>query len=73
MTLEEAIKINLGGLKYDGVEEIKDDGTVVLTDEAYNTQKELYGLDLREHRFADMEDIAKELRAAVKELAAKYG
>jgi len=72
MTMEEAIRINLDGLKYEGVAEIKDDGTLVLTDEAYNIQKEIYGLNLREFRFADMEDIAKELRAVGKKLIAKY-
>lgn len=72
ITLEEAIRINLNGLKWEGVEEIRDDGTVVLTDEAYDIQKELYGLDLREFRFADMEDIAKELLVASKKLIAKY-
>ena len=72
ITMEEAIKINLDGLKYEGVEEIKDDGTVVLTSEAYNIQRELYGLDLREYRFADMEDIAKELVSVGKKLIAKY-
>lgn len=73
LSLEQAIRINLEGLKYDGVEEIKKDGTIVFTDEAYKTQKELYGVDLREHRFADMEDIANELRLAGKKLVAKYG
>lgn len=72
ITMEKAIKINLDSLKYEGVEEIKDNGTVVLTDEAYNIQKELYGLDLKEFRFADMEDIGKELRTIGKKLIAKY-
>ena len=72
ITLEEAIKINLASLKCDGVEEIKDDGTVVLTDEAYKVQREFYGMDSREYRFADMEDIARELRMIVKKIAAKY-
>lgn len=72
VTLEEAIKINVDGIKHEGVEEIKDDGTVVLTDEAYGIQKELFGFDWREMRFADMEDIAKEALAAIKKLVAKY-
>ncbi|MFC1912428.1 hypothetical protein ACFLXG_04670 [Chloroflexota bacterium] len=73
ISLEEAIKINLDSLKCDGIEEIKDDGTVVLTDEAYKVQREFYGMDSREYRFADMDDIAKELRVIVKKIAAKYG
>ncbi len=73
ITLEEAIKINTDGIKQEGIEEIKDDGTVVLTDEAYSIQRELYGVDFREYRFDDMEDIAKELLAASKKVIAKYG
>lgn len=72
VTMEQAIRINLDGLKYEGVEAIKKDGTVVLTDEAYEIQKELYGLEVKEYRFADMEDIANELRAIGKKLIAKY-
>ncbi len=72
ITLEEAIKINLEGLKYEGVEELKEDGTVVVTDEAYKLHKELLGVDRREIRFADIEDVAKELVSGYKKLADKY-
>jgi hypothetical protein len=72
LTLEQAIEINLEGLKREGTQEIKPDGIVVLTDEAYRVQKKLYGMDLREFRFADMEDIGKELRAIAKKLVARY-
>jgi len=72
VTLDQAVKINLEGLKLEGIEEIKDDGTVVLTDEAYKLQKELYGFTRRELRFADMDDIAKETRTALKKLIDKY-
>jgi hypothetical protein len=72
VTLDQAVKINLEGLKLEGIEEIKDDGTVVLTDEAYKVQKELYGFTRRELRFADMDDIAKETRTALKKLIDKY-
>ena len=72
LTRERAIEINLEGLKREGTQEIKPDGTVVLTEEAYRVQKKLYGMDLREFRFADMEDIGKELRAIAKKLVARY-
>jgi len=72
ITLEQAVRINLDSLKYDGVAEIKEDGTVVLTDEAYHTGKEMYGLDVLEFRFVDLDDIAKELVTAVRKLASKY-
>jgi len=72
LTRERAIEINLEGLKREGTQEIKPDGTVVLTEEAYRVQKKLYGMDMREFRFADMEDIGKELRAIAKKLVARY-
>ena len=66
------IPINLEGLKTEGTQEIRADGTVVLTDNAYQVQKKLYGMDMREFKFADMDDIGKELRAIAKKLIAKY-
>lgn len=72
ISMKEAIKINTEGAKREGVEELKDDGTLVLTDEARNVGKELYGLDLSEVRFADMEDVGKELLAAGNKLIEKY-
>ena len=72
ITLEEAIKINLGGLKREGVEELKDDGTVVITEEAYEIHKEVLGVDWREIRFADIEDVSRELILALQKLADKH-
>ncbi len=72
LTLEEAIKINLNALKNEGIEEIKDDGTLVNTEEGYKTNKEIFGIDLREIRFADMDDVAKECVSAMKKVADKY-
>jgi len=72
LTLEKAIEINLAGLKTEGTQEIKPDGTVVLTDDAYRVQKKLYGMDMREFKFADMDDIGKELRAVAKKLITRY-
>ena len=72
LTLEEAIKINLEGCKHEGIEEIKEDGTLVSTEEGYKITKEILGVEMRELRFADMEDAAKEVVAAVKTAAKKY-
>jgi len=38
---DEAIKINLDALKCEGIEEIKDDGTLVSTEEGYQINKEI--------------------------------
>jgi len=73
ITLEEAIKINLDALKFEGIEEIKDDGTLVSTEEGYEINKEILGVDLREVKFADMEDVSKEIVLALRKAAEKYG
>ena len=72
ITMEQAIKINVDGAKFEGVEEIKSDGTLVVTDEAYKITKELLGLEIRAVRPADSLEQAKEVVAAFKKLADKY-
>jgi len=72
ITLEEAIKINLESLKREGIEEIKEDGTLVSTEEGYEINKEILGVDLREVKFADMEDVSKEVILALRKAAEKY-
>ena len=73
LTLEQAIKINVEGAKSEGVEEIRKDGTLVLTDEARQITKKLLGVELREFKPAEVEDVAKELLPAFKKLGDKYG
>jgi len=72
LTLEQAIKINVDDAKFEGVEEIKDDGTLVLTDEANKITKKLLGVELREYSASNVEDVVKELQPAFKKLADKY-
>ncbi|GAH52428.1 unnamed protein product, partial [marine sediment metagenome] len=45
LSLEEAIRINVESMRYEGIEEIKDDGTVVATDEARAIAKEMLEID----------------------------
>jgi hypothetical protein len=72
ITLEEAIRINLEGLKHEGVEKLKEDGTVVITEEAYQVHKEILGVDWREIHFNDMEEVSNELMSALQKLADKH-
>ncbi|HHY39305.1 MAG TPA: hypothetical protein GX507_10315 [Clostridia bacterium] len=64
ITLEEAVSINKEAQKFDGVEEIRDDGTVVFTDKAYKVMKDVLGYDCRVLALEDAEEAAKELRRA---------
>ena len=71
--MEEAIKINTDGLKWDGYQEIKDDGTMIFTREACEVYQELLEIDIdRQFRLEDAEERAKELLSAYKSLTEKY-
>ncbi len=72
LTLEQAVGISKESLKWCGVEEIKDDGTVVYTDEAYSTAKELLGYDCKEIQFDEVEQWAKELTASLERIIQKF-
>lgn len=73
ITMEQAIKINLDSLRFEGLEELKDDGTVVVTEEGRRYCKEILGLDYPEVRFADMDDMAKEIISVYKKIGDKHG
>ncbi len=72
LTLEEAQRINIEDCKFEGVEDMKEDGTLVFTEEARQVMKEIFGMTHTELRFDEMEDRSKEIIAAYKKLAAKY-
>ena len=73
ITMEEAIKINVEAAKHEGLKEIKDDGTIVVTDEAYKITKSILGFDCREIRPEDIEQWAKQLVTTFQKLGVKYG
>ena len=73
LTIEEAIQINKDALKFDGIEEIKDDGTIVFTQESRRLHKEWLGSDIGEDlRLNDVEERAKEMISLIKKLAKKH-
>ena len=73
ITLEEAIQVNLEGLKFDGIEEIKDDGTIVFTEKSRQLTKEWLGADIgQDLRLEDCDERAKEVMSLTMKLAAKY-
>lgn len=71
ITLEEAVAINEGGQRSDGIEQIEDDGTVVYTDKAVQIVKEILGYDLAPLQFDDCDERAEELIACFKARAGK--
>ena len=67
LTLEKAIEINKAAEKFDGIEKIKDDGTIVFTNTTYSIMKEL-GYDCRELSFDDLESRGRELATLIEKL-----
>jgi len=73
ITREKAIQINEEAQKWDGIEKIKEDGTVVFMDEAYTTFKNLLGYDCKTMKIGEIEMRAKELSTLFKNFAIKHG
>lgn len=68
VSMEEAVKINTDGMKHEGIEEIKDDGTVVFTEKACRLIKKTYGFDYRELRLVDADDRCEQILSVYKKL-----
>ncbi len=73
VTLEEAVKVNLDALKFDGIEEIKEDGTVVFTAETRKLTGEWMGTDVgQDLRLEDAAERAREITALTRRVADRY-
>ncbi len=73
MTLEEARNLMLEAQQYDGIQEILDNGDIVLTDEAHATFKEMLNYNYKVLTIEDSFEQAKELRIKFEEFATKNG
>jgi len=72
ITLEEAVKINEEAQKLDGIEKIKDDGTVVFTERSVTIMEELMGYKCKELKLSECEEKARGLLFAYKQFVDKY-
>ena len=72
ITLEEAIRINEEAQRYDGVEKIEEDGTVVFTDYAVRIMKEMLGFDCPQFKPDESEVRAREQISRYLEVEKKY-
>lgn len=72
LTLEKAIGINEEAQKFDGVETIRDEGTVVFTDKAVGIMRRMLNYDCEELKISECEEKAKELASLYKKFAEKY-
>jgi len=73
LTLRQAREFNLEAQQHDGVQEIKANGDVVMTDESYDTFKEMLNIDCRVITIEDSYEQAMELRRKFHEFARKQG
>ena len=69
ITLEEAIKINEDGNRFDGIEEIKEDGTIVITDKSHEIMRRMLGYDVKRFNVRDSQMVAGELGRAFRSYA----
>jgi hypothetical protein len=73
MTREEARSIMLEAQKWDGIEEIRENGDVVLTEIAFQTFKEMLNVDCKVVTNEDSYEQAQELRSKFLEFARQKG
>jgi len=73
MTLEQARDLNIKAQVYDGIREVKANGDVVVTEEAYATFKETLGVDCRVITVEHSYEQAMELRTKFHEFARRHG
>ena len=73
MSLDEARQIMTEAQQFDGIQEIRENGDVVVTEEAYQNFKEMLGVDARVITIDGAYEQAGELRAKFEAFAAKNG
>ena len=73
MTLDQARKLNVEAQTYDGIEEVRKNGDVIVTEETYSTFKEMMNVDCRVITLENSYDQAMELRRKFHEFARKHG
>jgi hypothetical protein len=72
ISLEEAIEINREGGRVDGIEEIRDDGSVVFCDQNVEYMRQVIGYDCKELKLNESGERARELGERLKSLYEKY-
>jgi hypothetical protein len=72
ISLKEAIEINEAGGRIDGIDKIKDNGTVVYREENVEHMREVVGYNCKELKLSETEERAKELNTGLKRLYEKY-
>jgi len=72
LSQEEAIRINWESQRLEGIEELKNDGTVVFTDKSCQIMKELLGYECKTMNVGEYEGRALELRRRYEEFSKRH-
>ena len=72
LPLEEAVRINEDAQRFDGVERIEEDGTVVFADYVMPIMKEVLGFDCHQFTPAEIDERAREMVSLYRKLEEKY-
>jgi hypothetical protein len=72
LTMEEAVRINEEGQRYDGIDRIDEDGTVTYAQKSVEIMKKMVGYDCKVMKLEETEEQSKELGRKFKEFAEKY-
>jgi hypothetical protein len=72
LSLEEAIEINEAGALLDGIEKVRDDGTVVFAEKNVNLMRETLGYECEELKINEAEERAEELNLRLGKLYEQY-
>lgn len=72
LTLEEAIRVNEEGQRYDGIDKIDDDGAVTYTENSVAVMKKVIGWDCPKMKLEESEEHSRELDHVFREFAEKY-
>lgn len=73
ISLQQARDLNCLAQQYDGIQEIRDNGDIALTDEAYSTLKDILGVDCNLITIDDSLEQAMELKKKFKIFAESHG
>jgi malate/lactate dehydrogenase len=72
ISLEEAVRINEAGARLDGIDRVKEDGTVVFVEQNVKQMRDVVGYDCEELKASESGERAKELNAKLQKLYEKY-
>ena len=72
LTLPDAVRINEEGAKHDGIERVKDDGTVIFLDENVKRMNEVLGYQCKELKVSELKQRSDELNDKLKKCYEKY-